>query len=128
MGRLPDLLQLQSCSKAVRRPYFKPDRHRPIIQRLPAACDRMGAAATSLSICGRYEPVPSVEAWKTAFCAVLLKNPISRAVSSTKALPFGSRHNAAVLRPMMTASASNDESDASALRLGHIIKSGDPRA
>src|SRR5467141_5103445 len=49
-------------------------------------------------------------------------NPNIAAVIINEGFALRSRHNATVLRPMMTASGLNDESDASALRLAHIIK------
>jgi arginine decarboxylase len=66
-----------------------------------------------------YEPV-IVGSLEDAFCAVML-NPNIAAVIINEGFALRSRHNAAVLRPMMTASGINNESDASALRLANII-------
>src|SRR5712675_1283773 len=67
-----------------------------------------------------YEPV-IVGSLEDAFCAVML-NPNIAAVVINEGFGLRSRHNAAVLRPMMTAAGLDEESDASALRLAHIVK------
>ncbi len=67
-----------------------------------------------------YEPV-IVGSLEDAFCAVIL-NPNIAAVVINDGFGLRSRHDAPVLRSMTAAMGLNDESDASALRLAHIIK------
>jgi arginine decarboxylase len=73
-----------------------------------------------------YEPV-IVGSLEDAFCAAML-NPNIAAVIINDGFALRSRHNSVALRPMMTASGINDESDASSLRLGHIINRVRPGA
>jgi arginine decarboxylase len=67
-----------------------------------------------------YEPVV-VGSLEDAFCAAML-NPNIAAVVINEGFALRSRHNAPVLRSMTAAAGLNDESDASALGLAHIIK------
>jgi len=62
-----------------------------------------------------------------AFCAVMLNPNIAAVIIKTKALPFARAITRPVLRPMMTCSGLNDESDASdSARPYH--QAGAPRA
>src|SRR5947209_5189408 len=66
-----------------------------------------------------YEPV-IVGSLEDAFCATML-NPNIAAVVINEGFTLRSRHDAPVLRSMTASAGLNDESDASALRLAHII-------
>jgi len=119
-GEAPDLVPTTFGQQAGRRPYFE-----TLIVTGLSSSD-WPALATEWRKLRRpvdafvYEPV-IVGSLEDAFCAVML-NPNIAAVIINEGFALRSRHNAAVLRPMMTASGLNDESDASALRLAHIIK------
>jgi len=119
-GEAPDLVPTTFGQQAVRRPYFE-----TLIVTGLSSSD-WPALATEWRKLRRpvdafvYEPV-IVGSLEDAFCAVML-NPNIAAVIINEGFALRSRHNATVLRPMMTASGLNDESDASALRLAHIIK------
>src|SRR3954470_1155378 len=67
-----------------------------------------------------YEPV-IVGSLEDAFCATML-NPNIAAVVINDGFTLRSRHDAPVLRSMTAAAGLTEESDASALRLAHIIK------
>ena len=119
-GEAPDLVPPTFGQQAVRRPYFE-----TLIVTGLSSSD-WPALATEWRKLRRpvdafvYEPV-IVGSLEDAFCAVML-NPNVAAVIINEGFALRSRHNAAVLRPMMTAAGLNDESDASALRLAHVIK------
>ena len=67
-----------------------------------------------------YEPV-IVGSLEDAFCAAIL-NPNLAAVVINEGFALRSRHDAPVLRTMTSSAGLNDEFDASALRLAHVIK------
>jgi arginine decarboxylase len=67
-----------------------------------------------------YEPV-IVGSLEDAFCAAML-NPNIAAVVINEGFALRSRHDAPVLRSITASAGLNSESDASALRLAHIIK------
>lgn len=67
-----------------------------------------------------YEPV-IVGSLEDAFCATML-NPNIAAVVINEGFGLRSRHDAPILRTMTAGAGLNDEADASALRLAHIIK------
>jgi hypothetical protein len=119
-GEAPDLVPSTFGQQAVRRPYFE-----TLIVTGHSSSD-WPALATEWRKLRRpldafvYEPV-IVGSLEDVFCAVML-NPNIAAVIINEGFALRSRHNAAVLRPMMTAAGLNDESDAFALRLAHIIK------
>ncbi|MGY4370870.1 hypothetical protein ACVW1A_006935 [Bradyrhizobium sp. LB1.3] len=66
-----------------------------------------------------YEPV-IVGSLEDAFCAAML-NPNLAAVVINEGFALRSRHDAPVLRTLTASAGLHDESDASALRLAHII-------
>ena len=119
-GEAPELLSSTFSQQGVRRPYFE------TLIVTGFASSEWPALATEWRKLRRsvdafvYEPV-IVGSLEDAFCAVML-NPDIAAVIINDGFALRSRHDAAVLRPMMNASGLNDESDASALRLAHIIK------
>jgi arginine decarboxylase len=118
-GEALDLAPPTLEQEAKRRPYFET----LIVTGLSTA--NWSALATEWRKLRRpvdafvYEPV-IVGSLEDAFCAVML-NPNIAAVIINEGFALRSRHDAAVLRPMMAASGLNDESDASALRLAHIV-------
>src|SRR5258708_6515695 len=119
-GEAPDLVPTTFGQQAGRRPYFE-----TLIVTGLSPSDWPALAIEWRKLrrpvdAFVYEPV-IVGSLEDAFCAVML-NPNIAAVIINEGFALRSRHNAAVLRPMMTASGLNDESDASALRLAHIIK------
>jgi arginine decarboxylase len=67
-----------------------------------------------------YEPV-IVGSLEDAFCAAIL-NPNLAAVVINEGFELRSRHDAPVLRTLTSSAGLNVESDASALRLAHILK------
>ena len=119
-GEAPDLVPTTFGQQAGRRPYFE-----TLIVTGLSSSD-WPALATEWRKLRRpvdafiYEPV-IVGSLEDAFCAVML-NPNIAAVVINEGFALRSRHDASVLRPMMTAAGLNEESDASALRLAHIIK------
>jgi arginine decarboxylase len=118
-GETPELVTQTFGQHAARRPYFE-----TLIVTGLSSGDWPALAAEWRKLrrpvdAFIYEPV-IVGSLEDAFCAVML-NPNIAAVIINEGFALRSRHNAAVLRPMMTASGLNDESDASALRLAHII-------
>ncbi|WP_375774800.1 decarboxylase [Bradyrhizobium sp. ma5] len=119
-GDVPDLLPPTLGQSAGRRPYFET----LIVTGVPA-----GNWPGLLSEWRRlrrpvdafiYEPVV-VGSLEDAFCAAML-NPNIAAVVINEGFGLRSRHDAPVLRAMTGAMGLNDESDASALRLAHILK------
>ncbi|HEX7922647.1 MAG TPA: decarboxylase [Bradyrhizobium sp.] len=119
-GDVPDLLPPTLGQSAARRPYFET----LIVTGVPA-----GNWPGLLSEWRRlrrpvdafiYEPVV-VGSLEDAFCAAML-NPNIAAVVINEGFGLRSRHDAPVLRAMTAAMGLNDESDASALRLAHILK------
>jgi len=119
-GEAPDLASPTFGQQTVRRPYFET----LIVTGLSS--NKWPALATEWRKLRRpvdafvYEPV-IVGSLEDAFCAAML-NPNIAAVVINEGFGLRSRHNAAVLRPMMTAAGLDEESDASALRLAHIVK------
>lgn len=119
-GEAPELVTQTFGQHAARRPYFE-----TLIVTGLSSSDWPALAAEWRKLrrpvdAFIYEPV-IVGSLEDAFCAVML-NPNIAAVIINEGFALRSRHNAAVLRPMMSASGLNDESDASALRLANIIK------
>jgi arginine decarboxylase len=118
-GEAPELLPQTFGQQAAHRPYFE-----TLIVTGLSSSD-WPALATEWRKLRRpvdafvYEPV-IVGSLEDAFCAVML-NPNIAAVIINEGFALRSRHNSAALRPMMTASGINDESDASSLRLAHVI-------
>src|SRR4051794_25927155 len=118
-GEAPELLPQTFGQQAARRPYFE-----TLIVTGLSSSD-WPALATEWRKLRRpvdafvYEPV-IVGSLEDAFCAVML-NPNIATVIINEGFALRSRHNSVALRPMMTASGINDESDASALRLAHVI-------
>src|SRR3979411_278104 len=118
-GEGPDLMPPTFGQQAARRPYFE-----TLIVTGLSSSD-WPALATEWRKLRRpvdafvYEPV-IVGSLEDAFCAVML-NPNIAAVIINEGFALRSRHNSAALRPMMSASGINDESDASSLRLAHVI-------
>ncbi|MHB8270735.1 decarboxylase [Bradyrhizobium sp.] len=118
-GEAPELLPQTFGQQAAHRPYFE-----TLIVTGLSSSD-WPALATEWRKLRRpvdafvYEPV-IVGSLEDAFCAVML-NPNIAAVIINEGFALRSRHNSVALRPMMTASGINDESDASALRLAHVI-------
>ena len=118
-GEAPELVTQTFGQHAARRPYFE-----TLIVTGLSSSDWPALAAEWRKLrrpvdAFIYEPV-IVGSLEDAFCAVML-NPNIAAVVINEGFALRSRHNAAVLRPMMTASGLNEESDASALRLAKII-------
>src|SRR6266403_479500 len=119
-GEVPDLVPTTFAQQTGRRPYFET----LIVTGLspsdwPALANEWRKLRRPVDAFV-YEPV-IVGSLEDAFCAVML-HPNIAAVIINDGFVLRSRHNAAVLRPMMTAAGLNDESDASALRLAHINK------
>ncbi|MET3844447.1 decarboxylase [Bradyrhizobium sp. OAE829] len=118
-GEDPDLVPTAFVQQAGRRPYFE-----TLIVTGLSTSD-WPALATEWRKLRRsvdafiYEPV-IVGSLEDAFCAVML-NPNIASVVINEGFALRSRHDASVLRPMMTAAGLNEESDASALRLAHIV-------
>ncbi|MBR0798804.1 decarboxylase [Bradyrhizobium jicamae] len=118
-GDVPDLLPPTLGQSAARRPYFET----LIVTGLPAS-NWQGLAAEWRKLrrpvdAFIYEPV-IVGSLEDAFCAAML-NPNIAAVVINEGFGLRSRHDAPVLRAMTGAMGLNEESDASALRLAHIL-------
>src|SRR5437588_1747927 len=119
-GDAPDLLPPTFGQHAARRPYFET----LIVTGLPSS--NWPALAAEWRKLRRpvdafvYEPV-IVGSLEDAFCAAML-NPDLAAVVINEGFALRSRHAAPILRTMTANAGLNDESDASALRLAHIIK------
>src|SRR4051812_3696041 len=119
-GDAPELVSSTFGSHAARRPYFET----LIVTGLSS--EKWPALATEWRKLRRpvdsfiYEPV-IVGSLEDAFCATML-NPSIAAVVINEGFGLRSRHDAPILRTMTAAAGINDESDASALRLAHIIK------
>ncbi len=118
-GEAPELLPQTFGQQAARRPYFET----LIVTGLssgdwPALASEWRKLRRPVDAFV-YEPV-IVGSLEDAFCAVML-NPNIAAVIINEGFALRSRHNSVALRPMMTAAGLNDESDASALRLAHVI-------
>ena len=119
-GGVPDLLPPAFGRSEARRPYFET----LIVTGVPAT--NWQNLATEWRRLRRpvdafiYEPV-IVGTLEDAFCAAML-NPNLAAVVINEGFALRSRHDAPVLRSMTAAAGLKDESDASALRLAHIIK------
>ncbi|MGY3492412.1 decarboxylase [Bradyrhizobium sp. USDA 4502] len=119
-GDVPDLLPPTLGQSAARRPYFET----LIVTGVPAS-NWPGLLAEWRKLrrpvdAFIYEPVV-VGNLEDAFCAAML-NPNIAAVVINEGFGLRSRHDAPVLRAMTSAMGLNDESDASALRLAHILK------
>ncbi|MBR1202976.1 MULTISPECIES: decarboxylase [unclassified Bradyrhizobium] len=119
-GDVPDLLPPTLGQSAARRPYFET----LIVTGVPAS-NWPGLLAEWRRLrrpvdAFIYEPVV-VGSLEDAFCAAML-NPNIAAVVINEGFGLRSRHDAPVLRAMTAAMGLNDESDASALRLAHILK------
>src|SRR4051812_34194334 len=115
----PELLPQTFGQQAARRPYFE-----TLIVTGLSSSDWPALASEWRKLrrpvdAFVYEPV-IVGSMEDAFCAVML-NPNIAAVIINDGFTLHSRHNAAVLRPMMTAAGLDDESDASSLRLANIV-------
>src|SRR5258705_10653996 len=119
-GGVPDLLPPAFGRSDGRRPYFEP----VIVTGIPAT--NWQNLATEWRRLRRpvdafiYEPV-FVGSLEDAFWAAVL-NPKLAAVGINVGFALRSRHEAPVLCNMTVAAGLKDESDASALRLAHIIK------
>src|SRR3954447_14700766 len=119
-GDAPDLLPPTFGQHVARRPYFET----LIVTGL--ASSNWPALAAEWRKLRRpvdafvYEPV-IVGSLEDAFCATML-NPDLAAVIINEGFALRSRHDAPILRTMAANAGLNDESDASALRLAHIIK------
>src|SRR4051794_38215219 len=119
-GDAPELVSPTFGSHAARRPYFE------TLIVTGVSSDKWPALATEWRKLRRpvdsfiYEPV-IVGSLEDAFCATML-NPSIAAVVINEGFGLRSRHDAPILRTMTAAAGINDESDASALRLAHIIK------
>ncbi|QOZ28081.1 decarboxylase [Bradyrhizobium sp. CCBAU 51753] len=119
-GDVPDLLPPTLGPSAARRPYFET----LIVTGVPAS-NWPGLLAEWRRLrrpvdAFIYEPVV-VGSLEDAFCAAML-NPNLAAVVINEGFGLRSRHDAPVLRAMTAAMGLNEESDASALRLAHILK------
>ncbi|MBR1159405.1 decarboxylase [Bradyrhizobium elkanii] len=119
-GDVPDLLPPTLGQSAARRPYFET----LIVTGVPAS-NWPGLLAEWRKLrrpvdAFIYEPVV-VGNLEDAFCAAML-NPNIAAVVINEGFALRSRHDAPVLRAMTGAMGLNDESDASALRLAHVLK------
>ncbi|TWB90573.1 arginine decarboxylase [Bradyrhizobium macuxiense] len=119
-GDVPDLLPPTLGQSAARRPYFET----LIVTGVPAG-NWPGLLAEWRKLrrpvdAFIYEPVV-VGSLEDAFCAAML-NPNIAAVVINEGFGLRSRHDAPVLRAMTGAMGLGDESDASALRLAHILK------
>ena len=119
-GGIPDLLPPAFGRSEARRPYFET----LIVTGVPAT--NWQNLTTEWRRLRRpvdafiYEPV-IVGSLEDAFCAVMV-NPNIAAVVINEGFALRSRHDAPVLRSMTAMAGLKDESDASALRLAHIIK------
>jgi arginine decarboxylase len=119
-GGVPDLLPPTFGRSEARRPYFET----LIVTGVPATnwqnlaneWRRLRRPVDAFI----YEPV-IVGSLEDAFCAAMV-NPNIAAVVINEGFALRSRHEAPVLRTMTAAAGLKDESDASALRLAHIIK------
>ena len=119
-GGVPDLLPPAFGRSEARRPYFET----LIVTGVPATnwqnliteWRRLRRPVDAFI----YEPV-IVGSLEDAFCAAML-NPNIAAVVINEGFALRSHHEAPVLRTMTAAAGLKDESDASALRLAHIIK------
>ncbi|MCP1834074.1 arginine decarboxylase [Bradyrhizobium sp. USDA 4532] len=119
-GDVPDLLPPTLGQSAARRPYFET----LIVTGVPAS-NWPGLLAEWRKLrrpvdAFIYEPVV-VGNLEDAFCAAML-NPNIAAVVINEGFGLRSRHDAPVLRAMTGAMGLSEESDASALRLAHILK------
>jgi arginine decarboxylase len=119
-GDIPDLLPPTFGGKQTHRPYFET----LIVTGLssnnwPSLCTEWRKLRRPIDSFV-YEPV-IVGSLEDAFCATLL-NPDLAAVVINEGFALRSRHDAPVLRTMTASAGLNDESDASALRLAHILK------
>ena len=116
----PDLLPPTFGTHGARRPYFE------ILIVTGISSDSWAALGAEWRRLRRpidqfvYEPV-IVGSLEDAFCAAIL-NPNLAAVVINEGFAFRSRHDAPVLRTMASSAGLHDESDASALRLAHILK------
>ncbi|WFU57037.1 decarboxylase [Bradyrhizobium pachyrhizi] len=119
-GDVPDLLPPTLGQSAARRPYFET----LIVTGVPAS-NWPGLLSEWRKLrrpvdAFIYEPVV-VGNLEDVFCAAML-NPNIAAVVINEGFALRSRHDAPVLRAMTGAMGLNEESDASALRLAHILK------
>ncbi|MFK4588008.1 hypothetical protein ABIF55_003422 [Bradyrhizobium diazoefficiens] len=119
-GETPDLVPQMFGPHAARRPYFET----LIVTGLtsgswPALANEWRKLRRPVDQFA-YEPV-IVGSLEDAFCAAML-NPNLAAVVINEGFALRSRHDAPVLRAMTASAGLKDESDASALRLAHIIK------
>ena len=119
-GEAPELVPPTFGSHAARRPYFE------TLIVTGVSSSQWPALAAEWRKLRRpvdafvYEPV-IVGSLEDAFCATILK-PNLAAVVINEGFGLRSRHNAPILRSLMTSAGLNDETDASALRLAQIIK------
>ncbi|MBR0693337.1 decarboxylase [Bradyrhizobium lablabi] len=119
-GGVPDLLPPTFGEPTARRPYFE------TLIVTGVSANNWPGLATEWRKLRRpvdafiYEPV-IVGSLEDAFCAAML-NPNIAAVVINEGFGLRSRHTAPVLRAMTGAMGLNEESDASALRLAHILK------
>jgi arginine decarboxylase len=119
-GDATDLLLPTFGQHAARRPYFETlivtgvsSNHWPV---LAAEWRKLRRPVDQFV----YEPV-IVGSLEDAFCAAIL-NPSLAAVVVNEGFALRSRHDAPVLRTLTSSAGLNNESDASALRLAHILK------
>src|SRR4051795_12235525 len=119
-GDAPELVSSTFGSHAARRPYFE------TLVVTGISSEKWPALAAEWRKLRRpvdsfvYEPV-IVGSLEDAFCATML-NPNIAAVVINEGFGLRSRHDAPILRTMSAAAGINDEADASALRLAHVIK------
>lgn len=119
-GDVPDLLPPTFGGKEAHRPYFE------TLIVTGVSSSTWSALAAEWRKLRRpidafvYEPV-IVGSLEDAFCAALL-NPDLAAVVINEGFALHSRHDAPVLRPFVDAIGTHEETDASALRLAHILK------
>ncbi|KWV60435.1 decarboxylase [Bradyrhizobium macuxiense] len=119
-GDVPDLLPPTFGQSAARRPYFE------TLIVTGVSANNWPALAAEWRRLRRpvdafiYEPV-LVGSVEDAFCATVL-NPNIAAVVINEGFGWRSRHDAPVLRAMSAAMGLDEDSDASALQLAHILK------
>ncbi|MGN1289036.1 MAG: decarboxylase, partial [Bradyrhizobium sp.] len=117
---VPDLLPPTFGSPAARRPYFETLIVTGVAaQSWPGLCAEWRRLRRPVDAF-IYEPV-IVGSLEDAFCAAML-NPNIAVVVINEGFGLHSRHDAPVLRAMMSAMGINNEADASALGLAHILK------
>ncbi|MGY4474117.1 decarboxylase [Bradyrhizobium sp. USDA 3364] len=117
---VPDLLPPTFGNAAARRPYFETLIVTGVAaQSWPGLCAEWRKLRRPVDAF-IYEPVV-VGSLEDAFCAAIL-NPNIAAVVINEGFALRSRHDAPVLRSMMAAMGLNNEADASALELAHVLK------